>query len=67
VGALFFIAGMRMIWVFGLMGAGAVGLFGAYMMVPHVAGRIKRFMDPASGGRSIAGSRRRCSARDRAA
>jgi len=48
-GALFFIAGMRMIWVFGLMGAGAVGLFGAYMMVPHVAGRIKRFMDPASG------------------
>ncbi|MGD9838019.1 MAG: putative lipid II flippase FtsW [Afipia sp.] len=48
-GALFFIAGMRMIWVFGLMGAGAAGLFGAYMMVPHVAGRIKRFMDPASG------------------
>ena len=48
-GTLFFIAGMRMIWVFGLMGAGAVGLFGAYMMVPHVAGRIKRFMDPASG------------------
>ena len=48
-GTLFFIAGMRMIWVFGLMGAGAVGLFGAYMMVPHVAGRTKRFMDPASG------------------
>jgi cell division protein FtsW len=47
--ALFFIAGMRIVWVFGLMGAGAVGLFGAYMMVPHVAGRIKRFMDPASG------------------
>jgi cell division protein FtsW len=48
-GALFFIAGMRIIWVFGLMAAGAVGLFGAYMMVPHVAGRIKRFMDPSSG------------------
>ncbi|MCR6735251.1 MAG: putative lipid II flippase FtsW [Afipia sp.] len=48
-GTLFFIAGMRMIWVFGLMGAGAVGLFGAYLLVPHVAGRIKRFMDPASG------------------
>lgn len=47
--ALFFIAGMRIVWVFGLMAAGAVGLFGAYMMVPHVAGRIKRFMDPASG------------------
>lgn len=48
-GALFFIAGMRMIWVFGLMGASAVGMFGAYLMVPHVAGRIKRFMDPSSG------------------
>jgi cell division protein FtsW len=48
-GTLFFIAGMRMVWVFGLMGASLVGLFGAYMMVPHVAGRIKRFMDPSSG------------------
>lgn len=48
-GALFFIAGMRMIWVFGLVGVSAVGLFSAYLLVPHVAGRIKRFMDPASG------------------
>lgn len=48
-GTLFFIAGMRMIWVFGLMAVSAVGLFGAYLMVPHVAGRIKRFMDPSSG------------------
>ena len=48
-GALFFIAGMRMIWVFGLAGAGGAGLFGAYLLVPHVAARIKRFMDPASG------------------
>jgi cell division protein FtsW len=48
-GALFFIAGMRMIWVFGLAGAAAAGLFGAYLFVPHVAGRIKRFMNPASG------------------
>jgi len=48
-GTLFFIAGMRMIWVFGLMGVSAAGLFGAYMLVPHVAGRIKRFMDPSSG------------------
>ena len=48
-GTLFFIAGMRMIWVFGLMGVSAAGLFTAYLMVPHVAGRIKRFMDPASG------------------
>lgn len=48
-GALFFIAGMRMIWVFGLAVTAAAGLFTAYLFVPHVAGRIKRFMDPASG------------------
>jgi len=48
-GALFFMAGMRMIWVAGLAGAALAGLFGAYMFVPHVARRIKRFMDPASG------------------
>ncbi len=48
-GALFFIAGMRMIWVFGLAATAAGGLFTAYLLVPHVAGRIKRFMDPASG------------------
>ncbi len=48
-GALFFIAGMRVIWVFGLAGLAAGGLFAAYLFVPHVAGRIKRFMNPASG------------------
>src|SRR5882672_10675376 len=48
-GALFFIAGMRMIWVAGLAGAAGAGLFGAYLLVPHVAGRIKRFANPASG------------------
>ena len=48
-GALFFIAGMRMIWVLGLGGAASAGLFAAYLLVPHVAGRIKRFMNPASG------------------
>src|SRR5689334_16732702 len=48
-GALFFIAGMRMVWVAGLAGAAAAGLFSAYLFVPHVAGRIKRFMNPASG------------------
>ncbi|ABE62103.1 cell cycle protein [Nitrobacter hamburgensis X14] len=48
-GALFFIAGMRIIWVFGLAGTAAAGLFAAYMLVPHVATRIQRFMDPASG------------------
>ena len=41
-GALFFIAGMRMIWVMGLAGVASAGLFFAYLLVPHVAGRIKR-------------------------
>ena len=48
-GSLFLIAGMRMVWVFGLAATAAGGLFTAYLFVPHVAGRIKRFMDPASG------------------
>ena len=30
-------------------GAAGAGLFSAYLFVPHVAGRIKRFMNPASG------------------
>jgi cell division protein FtsW len=47
--ALFFMAGMRWIWVFGLGGTAMLGLFTAYMTIPHVASRIKRFLDPASG------------------
>lgn len=48
-GALFFMTGMRMIWVMGLAATAACGLIGAVMMIPHVARRIKRFLDPASG------------------
>jgi cell division protein FtsW len=48
-GALFFLAGMRMVWVFGLGGVAAVGLTTAYFTVPHVARRIQRFLDPSSG------------------
>jgi len=48
-GALFFMAGMRLIWVGGLAGVAAVGLTGAYFTVPHVARRIQRFLDPGSG------------------
>ena len=47
--ALFFMAGMRWIWVAELGGTAAVGLAGAYFTIPHVAKRIKRFIDPASG------------------
>src|SRR5262249_30532643 len=48
-GALFFIAGMRMIWVAGLGGVALVGLVSAYATIPHVARRIQRFLDPSSG------------------
>jgi cell division protein FtsW len=47
--ALFFLAGMRLIWVGGIGAAAAVGLATAYMFIPHVARRIERFRDPSSG------------------
>jgi cell division protein FtsW len=47
--ALFFMTGMRWIWVIGLAGTAAAGLAGAYLTVPHVAGRIRRFLDKSSG------------------
>jgi cell division protein FtsW len=48
-GALFFMAGMRLIWVGGLAGLAGAGLVTAYFTVPHVAQRIQRFMDKGSG------------------
>ena len=48
-GALFFLAGMRLVWVVGLGGTAALGLAAAYVTIPHVASRIRRFLDPASG------------------
>src|ERR1700751_2784693 len=48
-GALFYMAGMRFIWVLGLGATASVGLPVAFFTVPHVAQRINRFLDPASG------------------
>jgi cell division protein FtsW len=45
----FFLAGMRLYWVAAGMASGVVGLVGAYVTLPHVASRIDRFLDPASG------------------
>ena len=47
--ALFFMAGMRVVWVFGIAGIASAGLTVAYYTVPHVAARIQKFMNPASG------------------
>ena len=48
-GALFFMAGMRFVWIAGLGGAAFAGLIAAYYFVPHVTARINRFRDPTSG------------------
>ncbi len=45
----FFLAGLPMALVAGLVVAGAVGIVGAYFLFPHVTSRIDRFLDPASG------------------
>jgi cell division protein FtsW len=47
-GALFFMAGMRLVWVAGLAATALVGLATAYFTVPYVTRRIKAFIDPAS-------------------
>jgi len=47
----FFLAGLPMLWV-ALIAAGvAVGLAGAYFVLPHVAQRIDSFLDPSAGDR----------------
>jgi cell division protein FtsW len=48
-GALFYMAGMRFIWVIGLAATAGVGLVTAFYTVPHVAQRIRGFLDPQSG------------------
>jgi cell division protein FtsW len=48
-GALFFMAGINLIWIGALALAGIGGVASTYLLVPHVASRIDRFLDPASG------------------
>ncbi|MEM7215535.1 MAG: putative lipid II flippase FtsW [Pseudomonadota bacterium] len=43
-GALFFMAGMSWIWIAALGALGISGIITAYVMFPHVAGRINRFV-----------------------
>jgi cell division protein FtsW len=47
--ALFFMAGVPWIWIAGIAAAAVGGVFAAYSMLPHVAGRIDRFLSPQSG------------------
>jgi cell division protein FtsW len=48
-GALYFLAGANPLIFAGLGGVAVAGLFSAYAIFPHVAGRINRFFDPESG------------------
>lgn len=47
--ALFFLGGMRWQWLAATAFAGLAGLATAYFLVPHVASRIDRFMNPDRG------------------
>lgn len=48
-GGLYFLAGLQIIWIAGLVGAGGIGAVLAYTFVSHVQQRINRFLDPDSG------------------
>ncbi|TGQ42650.1 putative lipid II flippase FtsW [Mesorhizobium sp. M00.F.Ca.ET.216.01.1.1] len=43
-GVMFFMAGLPWMWIIALGAAGIGGVFAAYTVFPHVAGRIDRFM-----------------------
>jgi cell division protein FtsW len=45
----FVLAGLPLLWVAAFILAGVGGVVGAYFVFPHVATRIDRFLDPASG------------------
>jgi len=45
----FFIAGLPMFLVIGLIGLGTGGLVGSYFLFEHVRSRIDRFLDPSTG------------------
>ncbi|MCA1998369.1 MAG: putative lipid II flippase FtsW [Hyphomicrobiales bacterium] len=47
--ALFFLAGLHILWVIGLIGVGAGGLYLAYQFLPHVTDRIDRFLNKGNG------------------
>jgi cell division protein FtsW len=47
--ALFFLSGLRWIWVVGIGSVAITGIAIAYQLVPHVARRIDRFLDRGAG------------------
>jgi cell division protein FtsW len=47
--ALFFLAGMRWFWMAAFGAIALLGAIGTYVMVPHVASRVDRFVNPEHG------------------
>jgi len=47
--AQFFMAGLSMIWVGGIIACAVVGVIMAYLFLPHVTSRIDRFLHPEGG------------------
>jgi cell division protein FtsW len=48
-GCMLFVAGLHWFWLLGLGGLCAFGAYAAYEVMPHVRGRIERFLDRSSG------------------
>jgi cell division protein FtsW len=46
---LFFLSGLAWKWVVGLAAFAVAAVAAAYQLIPHVANRIQRFIDPSSG------------------
>ena len=47
--AMIFMSGMMWFWIILLGCLGLLGVFTAYTLLPHVADRVNRFLDPSSG------------------
>ena len=50
---LLIMAGLHWIWVAGVGGLGITAVFAAYKFVPHVRGRILRFLEPQSAAAGV--------------
>jgi cell division protein FtsW len=48
-GAIFFMAGLSWRWIASLATVAVVGALAAYTLMPHVASRVDRFLNPESG------------------
>ncbi|HMM14857.1 MAG TPA: putative lipid II flippase FtsW [Parvibaculum sp.] len=48
-GAIFFMAGLSWRWIVSLGAVAIVGALAAYTLMPHVASRVDRFLNPESG------------------